>query len=720
MTMAALRGLPSRLPRLPRLPRVPARFAPAVRPALIGVVLVAIAGIWEATLAPSDRVLLGTVLFGVVVGCLNALLAAGLVLIYRSSRVINFAQGDVGGTAAVLFIELVAVGWAYPAAAVVALLAGLLSGAAVEMLVIRRFQAAPRLLVMVATLALGQVFSFMSLFLPVLIGGRVAFNLLPSPLTRFHFVVAPARFDGNDILIVAVTLVAVSLLGIFLKRTPYGLAVRAAAENGERATLCGVPIRSLSTLVWTLAAGLSALAAVLQAPVLGVPIGTPPGPTLLLRGLAAAVIGRMESLPVTITAAIGLGIFQQAVQWAYHNETLPDALLVVVIVVGLLLQRRNRARYDADDSSSWKAVAEVRPIPRELMRMALVRYGRAAVYALLVAAAVLLPLGMSVALQEKAAVILIWGMVAVSLVVLTGWSGQISLGQFGLVAVGAVTAGRVALMPHGDFLLALLAGAAAGAAASLLIGLPALRLRGFFLAAVTLAFGVTTYTVLVSQPPFLPSGLIDRPLLFGRIDLHDDRSFYWFCLAVLIATLAALTGLRRSRAGRAIVGVRDNERAAQAYGVGTVRTKLQAFAVSGAVAGLAGALLLFSEYRLQGTAFTPEYSIQSFAAAALGGIGSLGGALAGTLYVKGAEFILPAPWQLLATGLGLLLLLLMLPGGIGALFFRLRDGLLRAAARRRGVVVPSMLADVRVAAPPPPASSVAEPEVTVVGAGRSR
>jgi len=637
----------------------------------------------------------GIVVLGVALGSLNALLAVGLVLIYRTTRIINFAHGEMGGAAAVLAVQLSAAGWNYFLAVGTGLVAAMAAGGIIELAFVRRFQHAPRLLLTVVTIALAQVLGFAALILPTLFGDAIVPQSFKTPLSGWRFEIYPVVFDGNYLVIVVFAVAACVALGWFLRRTRYGLGLRAAAENADRAALCGIPYRSLSTLIWVVAALLSAAAAILQAPVVGLSIGVLVGPGLLLRGLAAAVIGRMESLPVTVAAAIGLGVFEQAVFWAYPQSTVVNALLLVVIVVSLLAQRRRFARVDAADASTWEAVGEVRPIPQELAGLPEVRWGKVAVAALVAALVLGGPLLLDVSRTNLASVVVIWAMVGVALVVLTGWAGQISLGHFALVGLGAAVAGTLSAEAGADFLAALAGGTAAGGVAALVLGLPALRIRGFFLAVTTLAFAVSTSSFVLRIDWLVPDGIVDRTHLLGRLDLRSDLTYYYFCLALLGLVVVAVRSLRTSRMGRVIVAVRDNEKAAQAYGANAVLAKLSAFAVSGSIAGLAGGLLVHHQYRLQVVQYDPVQSLQAFAMAVIGGLGSIPGAILGAVFVKGSQNLLHGPWALLGTGAGVLVILLVLPRGLGSLVFTARDGLLRLVARRRGIVVASLLADRR-------------------------
>ncbi|MBA3765028.1 MAG: ABC transporter permease, partial [Actinobacteria bacterium] len=640
----------------------------------------------------------GIVLQGVILGGLNALLAIGIVLVYRTNRIVNFAQGELGGTAAVFFVLLNTVaGVPFVLAAIAGLIVSMVLSALVDIVVIRRFESSSRLLPTVATIGIAQLFGFTTLLLPTWFGRVPSTKDFQSPLSRFTFTVNPLPFDGNGVLV----LIVVAGVSIGLARfmqTRYGIGIRATAENPERAALVGVPTRRLSTIVWALAGLLAGMATMLQAPIVGLTLGSLIGPALLLRALAAAVVGRMYSLPVTVATAIGLGVFEQAVYWAYGRTAIVDLLLVVVILGGLFLQRGRVTRAERGGAGAFQGVTQVRPIPSELADLPEVRWGRVALGGAVAAIVIVVPLTVGVSRASLLAVVAIYAIVALSLVVLTGWSGQISLGQFALVGVGAGFGGS-ATQGGQDFVVAILVGMFAGMLAAILLGLPALRLTGFYLAVTTLAFAVATHSWLLGQAWARPEGVIPRPMLFSRWDLESEHTYYFLCLGVLALTILMLRGLRNSRVGRAIVAVRDNSDAAQAYGIKAVLAKLGAFAISGGTAGVAGALLVHQQHGLQPAQYSPAESLQAFAMTVIGGLGSVPGALAGAIYVKGSQNILQGGYALLATGLGMTLILLVLPQGLGSLLFRLRDMALRSVARRRGIVVASLLEDRRVDEP---------------------
>ena len=178
-------------------------------------------------------------------------------------------------------------------------------------------------------------------------------------------------------------------------------------------------------------------------------------------------------------------------------------------------------------------------------------------------------------------------------------------------------------------------------------------------------------------------------------DVSAEKDFYFICLGALLLALAAGRNLRNARFGRVLIAMRDNEKAAQSRGVSAVRTKLAAFAASGFRAAVAGALYAYHQQQLRADRFPAEISLLIFSMVVIGGLSTIPGAVLGAVYVRGAEFFLPAEWTLIASGVGILALLLILPEGLGGGLYRLRDAGLRRIARRRGIDVPSLTADRR-------------------------
>jgi branched-chain amino acid transport system permease protein len=282
---------------------------------------------------------------------------------------------------------------------------------------------------------------------------------------------------------------------------------------------------------------------------------------------------------------------------------------------------------------------------------------------------------------------------------LTGWSGNLSFGQWALAGMGGLLGGHLASLANPpDFFLVLLLAGLAGAAAALLIGIPALRIQGLFLGVTTLAFAVATASWIFTFKVFTLSGPVVRPRIFGIFDVSGERAFFLLTFVFVVLALLGTRNLRNSRAGRVLVAMRDNERGAQALGVPRVRTKLAAFASSGFVAAVAGALYAYHQQQLRPDRFPAYVSIFLFSIVVIGGLGSTTGAILGAVVIRGIQYFLPYEFQLLGTGFGVLLLLLFFPGGLGQLFYMGRDAYLRWVAERRGLLVPSLVADRRAVA----------------------
>ena len=646
-----------------------ARSPGACRPtgAPLAIVVVA-AGYLVAYVLPGTGPMLArnapiaVVVLGIVYGTVTALGAMALILVYRANRFVNFAHGAMGSVVGVLAIGLYREhDVPFPVALVLGVVGGVALGAAVEVLVLRRFRDASRLVVTVASIGLAQVLGGIEL-----VGSKALdFVGLTGAFTwglDVEIDLGVKRLLGDEMLIVLVAPLVLAGLAWFLLRTDHGTAVRAAAENTDRALLLGIPVRRNTTIVWMLAGGLAALAFVLKAPFTGIAPGVvSTGPAVLLPALAAAVVARMESLPVALGAGIGLGIFEQIARWnTSSSPSFVDAAFVVVIVAALLVPRAGRSAVRQQAMSSWSAVTTVRPIPDVLRRLPEVRVAIGGGLALLAVAAVVVPRTWGASNQLTGSFALVWAMVGVSLVVLTGWGGNISLGQFGLVGVGAMVAGNLIADENMDLIFVLVLAGAAGALVALVIGLPALRINSLFLAVTTIAFAVAldSWVLNVNTFPELAPSKVARPLLFGRYDLEDQYAMYVLCLVILVVWILVAVGLRKARTGRALMATRDNERAAAAAGIDPTRTKLSGFLLAGTIAGVAGGLHVQLLHRLSPGSYPVGHSIEVFSTAVIGGLSSVGGAVSGVLLFRYLETVQAlGDLRLILTGSGLLFVL---------------------------------------------------------------
>jgi branched-chain amino acid transport system permease protein len=709
---------------------------------------------------------------GVVGGCLLALHAVGLVLVYRATRVVNFAQVQMSALGGLLFVNLVqrrllivglaracppclrgpetvgqlrrsgamgtalarsagltgassdtrladardllghrldvsrlaaatAPGWLVQAEY---WLAALLSVAVAVGLVwllyagvVKRFSHAPRLVLTVATLGAGQLALTVgsSVLSPLLNAGggglKLAGNAQPPIGIALHL--PPAVFASADVLIVVVALAAAAGLAWVLRRSAIGVVMRSVADNPQRAQTLGVPLDKVVSRAWLLAGLLGGLASVLAAAQLGAESAA--SFDFLVRALAAAVVGAMVSVPLAVAGAVAISVMDRAMLWT-SGSTAPVAVLLLVLVgVMLLAQHRRASRAEDEAHGAWQAARELRPIPGELRGVPVVRRTVRALAVLGAVVVLAYPWVMSPGQTVLGTATMAYAVIGLSLLVLTGWAGQISLGQGAFAAVGAWVAAVSGLpLP-----LAVAAGTLAGAAVAVAVGIPALRLRGLNLAVVTLTLGLATSAVLLN-PRYLGQSLgdgITRPILLG-VDFNDERAFYYLTLAAAAAATVAVVGMRRSRTARALIACRDNERAAESFGIDLVRVRVGAFAISGALASFAGVLLAFAQRGAQSQTFTPGFSVRLFLMVVIGGLGSVAGPLIGALYLgalqlAGTSVIAPVTNLLADPGLGAVVLLLLAPGGVGQLVFGMRDAWLRRVASRLHIDVPSLVAD---------------------------
>lgn len=637
----------------------------------------------------------GQWLRGAIVGGLTALVALGMALVYRANRIVNFAQGDLGGLPAVLVVLLMtASGWPYLVSVGVGVVAAIVLGAVIELVVIRRFFDAPRLLLTVATLGLAQLLAAFAVLLPDLWDVQLVADRIEPPFD-LRFEVSPLIFSANDVIALIVGPLAIVALAVFLRYTSAGIAIRASAESADRASLLGVPVKRLQTLVWAAAGLLAFTATFLRAGIVGLPVGFALSFGILLRSLAALMLGRLTNLPAITASAIALGVLELAVAWNASSPLLIDPILALVVVCALLARRRSVDRSETSEAATWKAAEEVRPVPRELAGLREVRTVRLAGAAVLLAVAVVLPHLLSVDRSLKASAVLIYGIVGISLVVLTGWAGQVSLGQIAFFAFGAVIGAKATSDWGLDLTLALAISALLGAVVAVVVGLPAIRVRGLYLGVTTFAFALATTSYLLNRRFFdwIPQSRIERPDLLGLVNIESATAMYYVALGGLLAVLVAVRGIRRSRTGRVLIALRENEPATQSFGVSATRAKLTAFALSGAIATFAGCLFVHHQQAIGVTPYQPGQNLAVFTMVVIGGVGSVPGALLGALYLRGTQWFLPPDWQFVASGVGVLLVLLILPSGLGGLLYRVRDAWLRWVARRHGTVVPSLVAD---------------------------
>ncbi len=635
---------------------------------------------------------LGEAVVGLTYGLQYGLLAIGLVLVYRSSRFVNVAQGQLGVLGALVLGRLVLDAHVpYLLAMGLALLFGALFAALIERQFVQPLFDAPRLVLLVASIGITQVaFSLITIpHSPFLL--RLGDRSFPVP-THVTLTIGRVALSSSQVLtLVLAPLIAIGLQLVFT-RTELGRTVRAAAANPEAARLAGISVRKVSRLVWVLAGLLSTLTAILHQPDVTTIDVSNLGPDLLIRGLAAALLAGMADFRLAFLAGIGLGVVQTLV--LYHVSATASNLVVLgAVLLGVAWRAPSLARgVRAGDDRLADTVSRA-PLSARLSGVALARHLARYGWGALVGVLLLLPQLPGLRTEAKAqnlTLILAFAVVGLSVTVLTGWAGQLSLGQFALLGVGAYTAGAASRQGWAIPLVLLAAGVVT-ALVALPVGLPALRFRGLFLAATTLAFAVVAPSWLFRLGVFGDRATGNGSLaptsrwlpLLGSV--RTARGFYYVALTVLLLVILALRSLRNAGAGRALLAVRDNEGTAAAHGLPPAAVKLVALVLSGFLAGVGGGLWAMAESRWSFASFDGATSLTMLGIAVVGGLGTLYGPVLGAFVAFGAPYLIPyfdnPGWRAFFAGALLLNVLLFVPGGLSGLLERARAALLRALER---------------------------------------
>ena len=555
---------------------------------------------------------------GIAVGCVIAIAASGLVLTYATTGVFNFAHGAVGMVAAYVFYALSMQHGMPTLLAFVLTLAvlGPLVGLGLER-VMRYFHDAPVQTSVTVTIALMVMLIGVAQKLwPPTTGARLDFLLGSDPLHLWE--ASPTRDDVLHF----VTAVAVALvLRTLLFRSRTGTAMRAVVDNPNLAALNGAPPVTIARYSWMLGSTLGALAGIFLA------AGGPLDPIVLTffftAALGAAIVGKLKSLPLTFAGAIALGIIEQHALfalpegsvWASVRISIPGIFLFFALLlvpaarlsVGRVVGRKS-PRVPALPSSVVRAVVFV------------------------VAMAALINIAPSERYVDMTTA-LIYAILLLSLVVLTGFSGQISLCQYVFLAMGTWAMGTYF---GGHSVFGILLGGLVAVPLGVLVALPALRLQGLYLALVTFGFAAVAEDLLLKNDHFYGSQsvTVGRPKILG-LDFSGDKPFFVFCAITFALMGVVVLALRRGSFGRRLAAMRDSQAACATLGLDVRRTKLAVFAISAFTAGIAGALFGGLKTTADAIQFSKENNIVLLLFAVVGGITTVTGA-----FIGGALFAL--------------------------------------------------------------------------------
>jgi sulfate-transporting ATPase len=575
------------------------------------------------------KLYLSLALGGIPIGAMYALQALGIVIVYKTSKVFNFASGAIGLACAYFGSTLHAHGLPPVLAVLATIVLGVVIGALMELTVRPVKGALTGTIVtlgwlLVLTGGVGWVYGVqVATNEPVrLLSDRQAVNLggvLVYSWQQVGLVLIAAALAGG--------------LALFFRLTALGTATRAVSEAPDAARLLGIQVDRVNLIAWGLGGAVSGLAGVLVAPLLG-GLNTIALIILTVQALAAALVGRLSSLPMTFAGGIVLGMLQPVLHHALARfsgiKGTDELTAFVVVLVALLFMRRSGRK---DVVSGGLRPVPIRPLPTG--RLALMSFSG------VVLGALLLP----ILLGDKGNLsrynltqVAVWGIATLSLVLLVGVVGQVSVCQAVFMGCGAYGTG-IALSHGVPFLLAIVLGGLLAAGVATLVGLPAIRLEPLELAIATLSLSFTADRFLYSWPPLASADgkrEVPRPGFAGVDPGHvaaGNRAYAWLALGVFVAACFAVASLRRGRTGAALTALRSSEPATAAMGFSVVSVKLRGFAASGFLAGLAGALYAGLVQGASGAPFDFTRSITLLAYAVIIGVGSVPGAFFGGLIV---------------------------------------------------------------------------------------
>jgi sulfate-transporting ATPase len=629
-----------------------------------------------------------------------AIFALGISVIYRASRVLNLAHGAMAMLPAYVSYSLVKAGVPMPIALLSAVATGTVLGIGVERVFVRRLRSQGPTAQTVGTVAVAGLLIAMT----AKVWGTTPI-IAPRVFPEGQLTIAGASVRYGDVGLFFVGLAVAGALFAYFKFTDFGLAMRGAADNRRAAALMGINPDRAAAAAWGLGGGLAALAGVMLAAVTNL---DPYNLSLqVLPAFVAVLIGGLESMPGavlgSVIAGLTFGLAPGMARLPLVGAVLKNAgsTQLVLTILALVVMAMRGQRFSGAAASEAGLIAGQtfrRNAPKRFSPISLIGIGLALALPWLVPFSWL---GDSLLAMELA-------LVALSLVVLIGWVGQISLAQASFVGFGALITGMVARGWGWGFPINVVAGAFVASLVAATLGVVALRVRGLYLAVATMIFAWMTDKFLF-RSAWLGAGSGSSTISPARIgsegglislDLTSRKTLYFVILAVIVLVVFALTNLRDTKIGRAFFAVRGSELAAASLGVDVVRYKLIAFALAGFVAGIGGGALMIEQRAVVPDQFLFTVSLQYLAIAVVGGLGSLGGAIgAGVVFAFLNEIFFTvralAGWLEVVSAALLAFVLLVYPGGLAAvpaaLVPRLKRvrGFLRGLSRSKQRVVPA-------------------------------
>ncbi len=602
-------------------------------------------------------------LLGLGVGALYALASQGLIVIYRGTGVLNFSLGATAIAGVFMQVELhQRAGWPFLLSAIAGMMWSAFIGDLTHWMVMRPLRRASSMVRVIATL--GVLVAIQAAV--VLYYGsnpRQIKSWLPTDRVTLWGDVA---ITVDRLILLAIGCASAVGLRLLYRSSQFGLATEAVAESERSAAAVGISPNWIALQNWALGSAIATAAGILVVPIITLQVTAMT--SLVLAAMAAALVGGFRSFPIATAAGFAIGIGQTLVGRFGNQVGLGPSLPFLVIIVVLVVRGHSlplRSQY--------------------LQRLPIVGSGRIRWAWMLFAAGAVVFIILTKQPKWIDAFTVSMGVaiVLLSIVVVTGYAGQLSLAQYSIAGFGAYVAGRLVAVFEIPFLLGLVAGVAAAVPLGLIFGLPAVRTRGINLAIVTLGLGTTMELMLFRNRSYtggVQGTQVGNPDIFG-VDIgsiaHPER-YAIFTLTVLVLTTVVVANVRRGRSGRRLIAVRTNERAAAALGINVIAAKLFAFSFASAIAALGGIVLAFRLSSISYQSFNSSTSITYVGLTLLGGVGQLLGAIVGsTLATAGiTQEILESTWEgvgrwiQLISGIGILLTLISYKDGIAAVWLR--------------------------------------------------
>ena len=598
-------------------------------------------------------------LLGLGVGALYAFASQGLIVIYRGTGVLNFSLGATAIAGVFMQWELqYEQGWPFLLAALVGVALSAFLGVLTHWWVMKPLRRASSLVRVIATLGV---------LISVQAGVVIRYGSQPRqvdswlPNNRFTLW-GDVDIFLDRLILLGIAVASATALWALYRSSQFGLATEAVSESERSASAIGLSPNRIATLNWALGSAIAAIAGILVVPIITLQVAAMT--SLVLAALASALVGDFRSFPIATAAGLGLGIAQTLVSRFIDQQGLGASLPFLIIIAVLVFRGRSLPLRDyflkqqpmlGNGRMSWDWTI----------------FGCGVI--------VFLMLTKDAKWIDALTVSLGVAIVLLSIVVLTGYAGQLSLAQYTIAGFGAFVAGRLVAVYDIPFLLGLVAGVSAAVPLGLLFALPAVRTRGINLAIVTLGLGTTMELMLFRNRSYtggVRGTQVGNPDLFGY-DISSIRypeRYGIFVLAMAVIAVWMVSNVRRGRSGRRLIAVRTNERAAAALGIDVLRAKLFAFAFAAALAALGGILLAFRLSSISYQSFTSFTSITYAGLALVGGVGHLLGAFVGaTMATAGFnQEILESTWggvgrwTQLISGIAILLTVLGYQDGVAA------------------------------------------------------